>query len=428
LKAPPRLVADPAPAVLRPGGRLARFAAVGVSGVAVNLGVLHLLAAVLRAPEILSSALAIEASIVSNFLLHDAFTFRDRRAGARAGAPGRLLRYHAVSALGALVQLGTFVLAALALSRASGRTDLGALRYVAQAVGIAAAFLWSFGGSSRFAWATGEVPVRERLAVAALAPRLLFAALLVLHVVPIWAVHYFPTQDGALHVENVLALLGHASSPLLQSWYLPNWARSRTGSTGDPRGAPPRSVAGGRLEEGRAQRLHDPLRARASHRDAAGDARLVGRAPRLPVRPRLPPHGVLELLLRVRARVPRRRLLHADRAGSSVRSSSRRSPRSACSCSSPTWSPSRGARRRRRCLAWRGRSRSAAPAAAGAAGLVVRRYLGRTAIALAAASPGLVLAVLWLARPSEHVAERIPSSTRLEAGGQLRLVSSTAAS
>jgi putative flippase GtrA len=223
VKASPRLAVDSAPAIARPGSRLARFAAVGVSGVLVNLGVLHLLAGVLGAPEILSSALAIEASIISNFLLHDAFTFRDRRAGARAGPLGRLLRYHAVSAVGALVQLGTFVLAALALSRASGRADLGGLRYVAQSVGIAAAFVWSFGGSSRFAWATGEVPARERLAVAALAPRLLFAALLALHLAPIWAVHFFPTQDGPLHVENVLALLRHASSPLLQSWYLPNW-------------------------------------------------------------------------------------------------------------------------------------------------------------------------------------------------------------
>jgi putative flippase GtrA len=222
MKAHPRLVDGPGSSAPRPGARVARFAAVGLSGVLVNLGALHLLAGVLDLPEILSSALAIEASIVSNFLLHDAVTFRDRRAAARAGAPGRLLRYHAVSAVGALVQLGTFVLAALALSRASGRADLGALRYVAQGVGIAAAFVWSFGGSSRFAWATGEVPARERLAVEALAPRALFAALLVLHVLPIWVVEWFPTQDGPLHVENVLALVGHASSPLLQQWYLPN--------------------------------------------------------------------------------------------------------------------------------------------------------------------------------------------------------------
>ncbi len=223
MKVPPRSGGAGSPAPPRFGGRAARFAAVGLSGVGVNLGVLHLLAAVLGAREIPSSALAIEGSILWNFLLHDAITFRDRRAAARVGALGRVLRYHAVSAIGALVQLGTFVLAALALSRASGRAALGDFRYAAQGLGIAAAFVWSFGGSMRFAWATGETPAREPLALAALTPRVLFAALLVLHVLPIWLVHYFPTQDGPLHVENVLALVRHASSPLLQRWYVPNW-------------------------------------------------------------------------------------------------------------------------------------------------------------------------------------------------------------
>lgn len=228
MMASPRSAPDGRPEP-RLGGRAARFAAVGLSGVAVNLGVLHLLAGVLGVGEILSSALAIEASILWNFALNDAVTFRDRRGIARAGPLGRLLRYHAVSAVGGAVQLGTFVLAALALSRAAGRTDLGAYRYAAQGAGIAAAFVWSFGGSMRFAWATGDAPPREPLAVAALAPRLLFAVLLVLHVLPIWLVRWFPTQDGPLHVENVLALLHRSSSPLLQHWYVanlgaqPNW-------------------------------------------------------------------------------------------------------------------------------------------------------------------------------------------------------------
>ena len=225
MPATPRTGDAPAP---RLGGRAARFALVGLSGVAVNLGVLHLLAGVLGVREILSSAIAIEASIVWNFLWHDAVTFRDRRDAARAGPLGRLARYHGVSAIGALVQLGTFVLAALALSRASGRTDLGAFRYAAQAAGIGAAFVWSFGGSMRFAWAAGDGG-REPLALDALAPRVIFAVLLVLHVLPIWLVRWLPTQDGPLHVENVLALLHRAASPLLQHWYVanvgaqPNW-------------------------------------------------------------------------------------------------------------------------------------------------------------------------------------------------------------
>ena len=69
-------------------------------------------------------------------------------------------------------------------------------------------------------------PPASRSRSTSLAPRVLFAVLLVLHVVPIWLVDYFPTQDGPLHVENVLALLRHGDSPLLQRWYVPNLGRA----------------------------------------------------------------------------------------------------------------------------------------------------------------------------------------------------------
>jgi putative flippase GtrA len=200
-----------------------RFAAVGLSGVAVNLAALHLLAGVLGVPEVGASALAIEASIVWNFLLHDAFTFGDRRHLARAGPLGRLGRYHAVSAVSALLQLGTFVLAGVALSRATGRHELGALRYVAQGAGVAVGFAWNFAGSAAFAWAPGRARPRAARTAADVAAPAVFSAVLLLHVLPIWLVRWFPTQDGPLHVENVLALLRHASSPLLQHWYEANW-------------------------------------------------------------------------------------------------------------------------------------------------------------------------------------------------------------
>ncbi len=206
--------------VPRRGVRVLRFAAVGLSGVGVNLAALHVFAAVLRLPEIVSSALAIEASILWNFALHDAVTFRDRREGAAAGPLGRLWRYHVVSAVSALLQLGTFAAAASVLAHAGGRAELGALRYVAQATGVAVGFAWNFTGSAGFAWAQGgRAPARRG---ALLAPGV-FGLVLVLHVLPIWLVRYFPTQDGPLHVENVLALMRHASSPLLQHWYVANW-------------------------------------------------------------------------------------------------------------------------------------------------------------------------------------------------------------
>jgi putative flippase GtrA len=207
--------------------RLIRFAAVGLSGVAVNLAALHLLAGVLHLPEIAASALAIEASILSNFLLNDAFTFPDRRAGA--AALSRLARYHALSLVGFAVQLGTFSALALLARRVLGRPALGDLRSLAQLAGIGLAFAWSYAASLRFAWsdkpsglaAAARRPIVRRASVTS--GQVLFAVLLVLHVLPIWLVAYVPTQDGPLHVENVIALLRHDASPLLRHWYLANW-------------------------------------------------------------------------------------------------------------------------------------------------------------------------------------------------------------
>ncbi|WP_242342537.1 GtrA family protein [Anaeromyxobacter terrae] len=208
------------------GGRLARFALVGLSGVLVNLAALHLFAGVLGVQEVVASALAIETSIVTNFALNDAFTFRDRRA-LGAGVVGRIGRYHAVSLAGGVVQLVTFVLVALALVRTLGRAELGGLRYLAQGAGIAVAFAVNYLGSLRFAWGpAGACAPKPALSMrrpgAWIAPAI-FAGIIALHVLPIWLVHYFPTQDGPLHVENVLSLMRYRHSPLLQHWYVANW-------------------------------------------------------------------------------------------------------------------------------------------------------------------------------------------------------------
>jgi putative flippase GtrA len=132
--------------------RFTRFVAVGFSGVVVNLGVLWLLAGVLRLREVLASAMAIELSILWNFALNSKFTYRDRNAGAVAGLAARALRYNLVSLVGLAVQLGTFVLVRAILLRVLERQELGDLRYLAQCAGIALATAWSFAGNLHFTW------------------------------------------------------------------------------------------------------------------------------------------------------------------------------------------------------------------------------------------------------------------------------------
>lgn len=137
--------------------RLARFAAVGASGVVVNLAALWALAGVLRVREVLASAIAIEVSILWNFALNNSFTYRDRNHRASAGLLERAVRYNAVSLVGLALQLGTFVLLRVLLLRAFGRDSLGALRYPAQCAGIVLATLWNFSGNLHFTWRQARV-------------------------------------------------------------------------------------------------------------------------------------------------------------------------------------------------------------------------------------------------------------------------------
>jgi putative flippase GtrA len=133
-------------------GRFAKFAAVGMSGVVVNLGVLWLFASLLGVREVVASAIAIEVSIVWNFLLNNAVTYRDRNVYAQADVGGRLLRYNVVSLAGLAIQLGTFVLLRLLVTRGLHRDALGSLRYPAQCAGIALATAWNFTVNLRFTW------------------------------------------------------------------------------------------------------------------------------------------------------------------------------------------------------------------------------------------------------------------------------------
>lgn len=90
--------------------RFVRFNGVGAIGFAVQLGVLAVLlhAAV---PYQLATALAVEASILNNFVWHERWTWRDRPASGRA----RLMRFGRFHLLNGLVSLGGNVLIVSAL-------------------------------------------------------------------------------------------------------------------------------------------------------------------------------------------------------------------------------------------------------------------------------------------------------------------------
>lgn len=120
------------------GHRPLKFAAVGSTGVLVNEGLLYALAHV--TPIYIAGAISIEASILSNFALNDAWTFKDRRAGSGLA---RCVKYHGAVALGGLTNYA--VLLSLTL--------LAGLHYlVANLLGIFLGFLVNYSISEIFVW------------------------------------------------------------------------------------------------------------------------------------------------------------------------------------------------------------------------------------------------------------------------------------
>ena len=85
----------------------------GLLGIAVQLGILAALTLGLGWNYLVSTFLAVEITILHNFVWHERWTWVDKTNGSVAGRLGRLLRFHAangaVSLLGNLVLMWLFV-------------------------------------------------------------------------------------------------------------------------------------------------------------------------------------------------------------------------------------------------------------------------------------------------------------------------------
>ena len=88
-----------------------KFAIVGASGVLVNLGFFTLLL-MMEINKYIASPIAIELSIIWNFLLNNYWTFRWRKTGSRTRIRG--LKFNLVSVIALGVSYGTFVALSIA--------------------------------------------------------------------------------------------------------------------------------------------------------------------------------------------------------------------------------------------------------------------------------------------------------------------------
>ncbi|MDY6836291.1 MAG: glycosyltransferase family 2 protein [Chloroflexota bacterium] len=120
--------------------RFPKFALVGASGTIVNLLTLGILVDVLLVSKEISGIVSIEVSMLSNFMLNDLWTFRDRRRGHIIA---RLGKFHLVSLAGAGITYLVFWLL----------TDGLAVHYlVSMGVGILGGFVWNFGINNLWTW------------------------------------------------------------------------------------------------------------------------------------------------------------------------------------------------------------------------------------------------------------------------------------
>ena len=95
--------------------RFIKFLLVGASGVVVNLSAQFILKDLANLTLPVAVAAAIEVSIISNFLLNDRFTFRDRLSGSGSNFLSRLFKFNGVSLVGAGVQYAITLFLALAI-------------------------------------------------------------------------------------------------------------------------------------------------------------------------------------------------------------------------------------------------------------------------------------------------------------------------
>ena len=120
-----------------------KFNVVGLTGVFVNEAVLLMLASG-GLYYLYASALAIEVSILTNFVLNDLWTFRDRRHGHIAV---RLAKFNGLMIIGLAVNLAVLYACA---------SYLGIYFALSNLVGIGVAFLVRYWLSVKYAWIKKE--------------------------------------------------------------------------------------------------------------------------------------------------------------------------------------------------------------------------------------------------------------------------------
>jgi dolichol-phosphate mannosyltransferase len=120
--------------------KVLKFCVVGSTGIIINMGVLYALKEFVGVPLLISSFIAIELSIINNFIWNDLWTFNQKFNDGRSLT--RLLEFHMVSITGLVINIGMLY----------AFTSMGVYYMVANMVGILCGFVWNFMANRRITW------------------------------------------------------------------------------------------------------------------------------------------------------------------------------------------------------------------------------------------------------------------------------------
>lgn len=123
--------------------KVLRFGLVGLSGIFVNMGLLYALTEIAGLYYLVSAVIAIELSIVNNFVLNDAWTFRSAEHLRFGRKFSRFGSFQAVSMGGLAVNMAVLYLL----------SDVLQVYYLAaNLAGILAAFAWNYMANRHYTW------------------------------------------------------------------------------------------------------------------------------------------------------------------------------------------------------------------------------------------------------------------------------------
>lgn len=120
-----------------------KFGIVGASGLLVNMGLLYFLTEQVGIYYLISSAIAVEISIISNFALNEAWTFVEKGKEGIKNVFKRFFKFNSISVAG--MGINVAILGAL--------TEFAGIYYLfSNLIAIAAVFGWNYLANVRWTW------------------------------------------------------------------------------------------------------------------------------------------------------------------------------------------------------------------------------------------------------------------------------------